>query len=359
VKGCTSPVSQLLPERTTPELRHLQVALGARFSYRHASELLRQFLPINGGFNHVTTRNRTMAIGRAIDAELCRDIAQHTAPVAPVDQLQLGIDGAFVKAKRTTGRLDFEVLTGRIEVAGQRPGKAFAVVRNLDALAKPRVRALLRREGLGPDTALTVLSDGEGGMRTIVGTWFGKRSVHVLDWYHIARRLDRISRTLLYLPHIFDFEQRLFRHHEQLGHVRWRLWHRNLDGADWALLWLRASIDEHLVMAQHVEPELVDAQAIYRVEHLRGLLIELRRYLVANRGSLTNYGAAYRRGERVATAHVESTVNQVINQRMCKKRQMRWTRTGAQYMLHARTAMINGELGRYTGVADDNREAAA
>ena len=74
---------------------------------------------------------------------------------------------------------------------------------------------------------------------------------------------------------------------------------------------------------------------------------------------MTNYGAAYRRGERVATAHVASTVNQVTNQRMCKKRQMRWTRTGAQYMLHARTAMINGELGRYTGIADDNREAAA
>jgi hypothetical protein len=52
-------------------------------------------------------------------------------------------------------------------------------------------------------------------------------------------------------------------------------------------------------------------------------------------------------------------VNQVINQRMCKKRQMRWTRAGAQYMLHARTAMINGQLGRYTGVEDAERAAAA
>jgi hypothetical protein len=98
---------------------------------------------------------------------------------------------------------------------------------------------------------------------------------------------------------------------------------------------------------------------IHHVVYLRTLLIELRRYLMGNRDSLTNYGAAYRRGERVSTAHVESTVNQVINQRMCKKRQMRWTRAGAQYMLHARTAMINGELGRYTGVADAEREAAA
>jgi hypothetical protein len=73
----------------------------------------------------------------------------------------------------------------------------------------------------------------------------------------------------------------------------------------WALLWLRASIDQDLFMAQYVDPERVDAQDVGRVEHLRELLTELRRYLVANRGSLANYGASYRRGERVATAHVD------------------------------------------------------
>lgn len=356
--GSFSPISQLLPDRTTPELRHLQVTLGARLPYRQAAEMLQLFLPANRGFSHVTTRNRTLAVGRAIDEELCREVADDTAPLAPADRMVLGIDGAFVKAKRTTGRTHFEVLTGRIERAGERHGQAFAVVRDLDALAKPRVRALLRRHGRGPGTALTVLSDGEVGMRTIVGTWFGARSAHVLDWFHIARRLDRISQAFLYLPHITDFEHRLRRHCEQLGHVRWRLWHGTLDRADWALLWLRASIDEHLYMAQATEPECVDDQNLSHVVHLRTLLVELRRYLMANRTSLTNYGAAYRRGERVATAHVESTVNQVINQRMCKKQQMRWTRPGAQYLLHARTAMINGNLGRYTGVGEDEQEAA-
>ncbi|MEO7272536.1 MAG: hypothetical protein ABIX28_11220 [Vicinamibacterales bacterium] len=167
----------------------------------------------------------------------------------------VGIDGAFVKAKRIAGRTHLEVLTGRIETTGQRRGTAFAIVRDLDALAKPRVRALLRRHGRGPETALTVLSDGEEGLRTIVGTWFGASSAHVLDWFHIARRLERIARAFLYLPYICAFEDRLRRHCEQLGHVRWRLWHGNLDGADWALLWLDASIDEHLWMAQVTEPE--------------------------------------------------------------------------------------------------------
>src|SRR5205823_2044589 len=107
---------------------------------------------------------------------------------------------------------------------------------------------------------------------------------------------------------VYDMEDRLWQHREQLGHVRWRLWHGNLEGADWALLWLRARIDDHLVLAKAIDATAVQASDIHHAVHLRELLIELRRYLVANRGSLTNYGAAYRRGERVATAHVESTV---------------------------------------------------
>jgi hypothetical protein len=61
------------------------------------------------------------------------------------------------------------------------------------------------------------------------------------------------------------------------------------------------------------------------------------------------YAEAYRNGERISTAHVESTVNQLINWRMCKKHQMGWSRAGAQQLLHVKTAIINGRLDRYTG----------
>jgi len=33
---------------------------------------------------------------------------------------------------------------------------------------------------------------------------------------------------------------------------------------------------------------------------------------------------------------------------MEKKQHMRWTKSGAQMLLHARCALINGELGKYT-----------
>jgi hypothetical protein len=74
-----SPVSQLLPDRTTPELRHLQVTLGARLPYRQAAGLLREFLPTATGFNHVTTRNRTLAVG----AQLTRSCVASSRRISP------------------------------------------------------------------------------------------------------------------------------------------------------------------------------------------------------------------------------------------------------------------------------------
>jgi hypothetical protein len=85
-------------------------------------------------------------------------------------------------------------------------------------------------------------------------------------------------------------------------------------------------------------------------ERIEVKLDELRSYLYANRQSVVGYAEAYRNGERISTAHVESTINRLINWRMCKKQQMGWSRAGAQYLLYVKTAAINRRLERYTGV---------
>jgi hypothetical protein len=64
---------------------------------------------------------------------------------------------------------------------------------------------------------------------------------------------------------------------------------------------------------------------------------------------LINYGREYRKGNCISTARVESTVDQLVDWRMEKKQHMRWTKTGAHMLLHARCALMNGELGKYTG----------
>lgn len=93
-----------------------------------------------------------------------------------------------------------------------------------------------------------------------------------------------------------------------------------------------------------------------RIDELYQKFLELRRYVHRNIGSLADYASHWRQGERVSTAHVESTVNQLVNQRMCKKQQMRWTRLGAQYLITVRCAQINGRLEQYTGL---NRSSEA
>jgi hypothetical protein len=42
---------------------------------------------------------------------------------------------------------------------------------------------------------------------------------------------------------------------------------------------------------------------------------------------------------------VESTVNQVVSKRFCKKPQMQWSKRGAHLLLQTRVKILNGELG--------------
>ena len=136
----TSPVSELLPEPVSPELRHLQVKLAAQLPYRQAAALLDELLPETGGLNYATTRNRTLAVGKRIEEEIREEIDHPRVVPVPVERMVVGIDGAFIKAGHTQAgqRHQFEILTGRVETS-QRGGEAFAVVRDLDPYAKRRV----------------------------------------------------------------------------------------------------------------------------------------------------------------------------------------------------------------------------
>jgi hypothetical protein len=144
-----SPLSELLPTRALPELGHLQAELAAELPYARAAAILRKLLPPTGGLSAVTTRNRTLVVGKRIERELMGEVEAPKPIAAPAKHLTVGIDGAFVKAKRDeAGGRPFEILTGRVERERGR-GHAFAIVRNLDAQAKQKVQAVLRRCGRG------------------------------------------------------------------------------------------------------------------------------------------------------------------------------------------------------------------
>jgi hypothetical protein len=337
-----NPVSGVLSGRVTPELRHLQVSPGAQISYRKAADLLRLFLPPMGGTTHTTTRSRIIAVGECIDEEIRRDNAETRKPNKPAKQMIIGIDGAFVRDRPPTDRANLEIITGRIE-ADAEPSKVFAVVRDQDGRAKRDVQALIRQRGRGLETKVRVVSHGEDGMRSIVGTWFNANEQHILDWYHIARRFEVIGKGLIYLPHVEDFRHRLSRHWQHLNRAIWKVWHGNLYGANIALNCFYDGVDIHVMISE------AESRQSTRIEQIHERLAELWSYLTANQTRLINYGREYRLGHRISTARVESTVDQLVDWRMAKKQHMRWTKRGAQILLHARCALLNGELSKYSG----------
>ncbi len=73
-------------------------------------------------------------------------------------------------------------------------------------------------------------------------------------------------------------------------------------------------------------------------------LSELRTYVVNNRHLIPNYGERYRNDDPIATGFVESTANEVISQRFCKRQQMQWSKEGAHLLLQTRVRTLNGEL---------------
>jgi hypothetical protein len=119
--------------------------------------------------------------------------------------------------------------------------------------------------------------------------------------------------------------------------MKWMLWNDGVDMAELGMTRVRIGLFQHAVAHPEAGSE--------RFESIEAKLDELRSYLYANRESVMGYAEAYRNGERISTAHVESTVNQLINWRMCKKHQMGWSRAGAQQLLHVK----NRDYQRATG----------
>ena len=57
-----------------------------------------------------------------------------------------------------------------------------------------------------------------------------------------------------------------------------------------------------------------------------------------------HHAARRRRGEPIATAFVESAVDEIISWRMAKAQQMRWSRATVPAFLDVRTAVLNDTL---------------
>jgi hypothetical protein len=112
------------------------------------------------------------------------------------------------------------------------------------------------------------------------------------------------------------------------------------------LLW-HGNVYKALQVVQAVEMDLDAAVATSGNDTARKLLKaveEFHTYIENNQGFIPNYGERYHNGERISTGFVESTVNQVISKRFCKKQQMQWTKRATHLLLQTRVKTLNHEL---------------
>jgi hypothetical protein len=196
--------------------------------------------------------------------------------------------------------------------------------------ARRRSRRRLREHGVHPDTRVTVLSDGDAGLRAIQRA-AAPEADPVLDWFHIAMRWQHVHQLATGAIQQGQTAEARTWLLDRIERAKWALW----NGQPWKTLGHLSDLRVWTWNAR-ADPSWL--------EHLRTHLSELTSYLDANADSLPNYGARYRAGAPISTAFAESAVNQIIAKRMIKRQQMRWNRETVQPFLTVRVAVLNETL---------------
>src|SRR5271157_5577174 len=111
-------------------------------------------------------------------------------PAAP--SITVTLDSAFIRSCED-GERHLEVRVGNVETeTGGR--QVFGAVAKADTDIKVLIRRSLDAVGRTEDTALTAFTDGCSGLRRILAD-AGVTEAPVLDWFHIAMRLQHLEQT--------------------------------------------------------------------------------------------------------------------------------------------------------------------
>lgn len=208
-----SPLAQVLPERTTPELMFLETKWSSLMSYGLTAELLQEVLPMDSSLHASTIREHVLDAAQRLEDELgeeqwtfiegCqRDWNKLPPPDGP---LTVGIDGGYVRGRNKEGH--FEVIAGKSLLGFRREAgeeeelssKCFAFVQTYDAKPKRRLFEVLRSQGLQMNQQVEFLSDGGEDVRN-VQLYLNPEAEHLLDWFHITMRLTVMNQIAKGLP---------------------------------------------------------------------------------------------------------------------------------------------------------------
>ena len=317
--------------RSTPELDRLRARLSALMTYRTAAALLAQLFPVDAGADPETLRRHTFRAAEALPVR-----AETKPPPTGAEAIVATLDSTFIRSCEAGGR-HLEVRIGNVETTTGRRQVFGAVARtetDLGALIRRGLDAVGRTEG----TTLTAFTDGCPGLRRVLLD-AGVDGLPILDWFHVAMRLRHLTQTADKLSS--DDPGRAAAKAvivEEVERLRWRLWNGRAKDA-------KRSIERIRAVMHRFRGERGGRGSVAPSRKLWAALRALDGYLVGQSDRLVDYGERHRAGLRVGTALTEGTANFLVNRRMNKSQQMRWSRRGADRLLQVRCAIYNGTLG--------------
>jgi hypothetical protein len=100
-----SPVTEIMPDRCTPEYQRVVAKLGALLSCRRAHALLEDFFPIGDPPTIETIRQRTLQLGARLEREAVA--SPMSASAAEAETITLSIDGYGAKSFFVTESRNF------------------------------------------------------------------------------------------------------------------------------------------------------------------------------------------------------------------------------------------------------------
>ncbi len=322
-----SPVSEIMPDRCTPEYEGIVAKMEASLPYRRARTLLAELLPLDDIPSVETARQRTIGVGARLENAALG--CEKTAGRSPVEAetIALSIDGGHVRSIREYQVRSFEVLLAQVT---NNEGKqiVFSSVRAEAISQQTELRGVLYKLGATAVTPVTVISDGAEGPRALGAAASPGPTDHVLDWFHLSMRIQHVDQAVKIWPDATaDDRQTGAGLVETIDRIRWRLWHgqgaRALD-----------LIGETLVTLDDVaNGEGVAAVAARKVARL---LRDLEKYICGQCEIIIDYATARHEDEPISRAITESTVQWLLHRRMNAQQHMRWSPRGAHLMLKVR-----------------------
>jgi hypothetical protein len=125
---------------------------------------------------------------------------------------------------------------------------------------------------------------------------------------------------------------------EEVERLRWRIWNGKAKTA-------RRSLDRVRKVMHLYRGERRDYARSAPSRRLWHGLHNVDDYLRIQHNWLVNYARRYRAGQRGGSSITEGNANFLVNRRMNKSQQIRWSRRGADLLLQVRCAVYNGALG--------------